>query len=138
MLSRAEAITLVADELFPAWESQRDHLDHIDCWYRWQHEDIRLPLGATPELRHLTQLSKVPWLGLVVTAAAQAMYVDGFRSRLDTQADADRDGTPARWTTPRRGAPGWPTPWTAARSRSTGRCWPTGSATPRCCPAATR
>jgi hypothetical protein len=94
MLSRAEAIKLVKDELYPAWQQQRDHLDRIDCWYRWQQEEIVLPRGATAELRHLAALSKVPWLGLVVTAAAQAMYVDGFRSKLDATADADSDGEP--------------------------------------------
>lgn len=84
MLGRNDAIELVRDRLFPAWDAERDKLDKIDCWYRWQHEDIRLPRGATAELRELTQLSKVPWLQLVVTAAAQAMYVDGYRSRLDS------------------------------------------------------
>jgi hypothetical protein len=39
------------------------------------------------ELRRLTQLSKVPWLGLVVTSAAQAMYVDGYRTALDNDGD---------------------------------------------------
>lgn len=91
MLGRNAVIELVKDRLFPAWEGERAHLDRIDCWYRWHQESISLPRSATPELRELEKLSKVPWLGLVVTAAAQAMYVDGFRTALDTK-DRDEDG----------------------------------------------
>jgi hypothetical protein len=91
MLGRNEATTLVKDRLFPAWDTQRGQLDRIDRWYRWHHEDIRLPRSATAELKELSQLSKVPWLQLVVTAAAQAMYVDGYRSRLDGQRLASED-----------------------------------------------
>src|SRR5688572_5932115 len=94
MLDRKSAIELVKDRLFPLWDGQREHLDRIDCWYRWQHEDIDLPRGATAELKRLARLSKTPWLQLVVTAAAQAMYVDGYRSRLDAElVDADGDAT---------------------------------------------
>jgi hypothetical protein len=91
MLGRNEATALVKDRLFPAWDTQRGQLDRIDRWYRWHHEDIRLPRSATAELKELSQLSKVPWLQLVVTAAAQAMYVDGYRSRLDGQRLAAED-----------------------------------------------
>jgi hypothetical protein len=89
MLGRNEATKLVRDRLFPAWDGEKTKLDRIDCWYRWQHEDIRLPRGATAELRELAQVSKVPWLQLVVTAAAQAMYVDGYRSVLDADRRDD-------------------------------------------------
>jgi hypothetical protein len=91
MLGRTEATKLVKDRLFPVWDAERDKLDRIDCWYRWQHEDARLPRTATAELRELQQLSKVPWLQLVVTAAAQAMYVDGYRSILDSKRAEDDD-----------------------------------------------
>jgi HPt (histidine-containing phosphotransfer) domain-containing protein len=83
MLGPREVEKLVKDRLFPGWENEREHLDKIDCWYRWQHEDMRLPRTATAELRRLQELSKTPWLSLVVTAMAQAMYVDGYRSTLD-------------------------------------------------------
>jgi hypothetical protein len=95
MLGRNEAITLVKDRLFPAWDTQRGQLDRIDCWYRWQHEDISLPRSATAELRALAKMSKVPWLQLVVTAAAQAMYVDGYRSRLDGAHQTDASDSTA-------------------------------------------
>jgi hypothetical protein len=93
MLGRKEATELVKDRLFPNWEQEKTKLERIDCWYRWHHEDIHLPRSATAELRHLTQLSKVPWLQLVVTAAAQAMYVDGYRSELDADRADDEDLT---------------------------------------------
>jgi hypothetical protein len=73
-------IDLVKGQLLPAWEKEHDRLDVIDCWYRWKHEEIKLPRTADREMKHLAELSKVPWLGLVVTTVAQAMYVDGYRS----------------------------------------------------------
>lgn len=83
MLSPDEAKKLVKDSLFQGWERERECLDRIDHWYRWKQEDIRIPRNATPELRQLAELSRVPWLSLVVTTVAQSMYVDGYRSNLD-------------------------------------------------------
>lgn len=91
MLSPTQAKALVKDQLFPGWESERDRLERIDCWYRWRQEEIKLPRKATQELRQLAELSRVPWLSLVVTATAQAMYVDGYRSRLDPAGGSERD-----------------------------------------------
>lgn len=89
MLSPDRARKLVKDELYPKWEHERDHLDLIDRWLRWKQDKIPLPRKATPELRALAALSRVPWLSLVVTATAQAMYVDGYRSRLDPAGATD-------------------------------------------------
>ncbi|MDN5931054.1 MAG: phage portal protein [Pseudonocardia sp.] len=83
MLSPDEVTKLVKDRLFPGWETEKTRLDRIDHWYRWEQEPITLPRKATLELRQLAELSRVPWLSLVVTATAQAMYVDGYRSQLD-------------------------------------------------------
>jgi hypothetical protein len=79
-VNRADVIQLVTDSLYPSYRSERARLDHIDLWYRWDQEDIRIPRGATPELRALSDLAKTPWLGLVVSTVAQAMAVDGYRS----------------------------------------------------------
>jgi hypothetical protein len=92
VLTTAEVEELVKDELFPEWEKERERLDRIDAWYRWKAEPIRIPRSATPELKQLAELSRVPWLGLVVTSAAQAMYVDGYRSRLDPATPTITDG----------------------------------------------
>lgn len=98
MLDQAAAEKLAKD-LLPRWEHERDRLDKIDCWYRWRQEPIELPRRATPELRKLAELSKVPWGSLVVTTVAQSMYVDGFRSQLDDPSagvDEIPDGSPWR------------------------------------------
>jgi hypothetical protein len=99
VLSSVAATKLVKDRLFPAWEDERDRLERIDAWYRWEQEEIKLPRKSTPELRLLAELSKVPWLQLVVTSTAQAMYVDGYRTTLDSD---DTDGDPETVSPPWR------------------------------------
>jgi hypothetical protein len=79
-LSRSAVEELVADRLWPLWLKEKERLDRIDKWYRWEHEDPKLPRGATNELKALLELSKTPWLGLVVTTIAQTLFVDGYRS----------------------------------------------------------
>lgn len=80
MLNRTDALGLVEDQLRPGLKAEADRLETIDQWYRWQHEDLVIPRGATAELKSLLQLAKTPWLGLVVTNVAQSMYVDGYRT----------------------------------------------------------
>lgn len=80
---------LVQDKLLPALNKERERLRYIDRWWRWQHDDIRIPRSATPELRALAALSKAPWLGLVVTSTAQCLFVDGYRSALDPVGDVE-------------------------------------------------
>lgn len=104
MLSPQQAVKLVKDELYPGWDKDRARLDRIDRWYRWEQEGVPLPRRITPELKALAKLSQVPWLTLVVTSCAQAMYVDGFRSELD------RDDTAA--TDEQKASPPWKT-WLA-------------------------
>jgi hypothetical protein len=104
VLSPEAARKLVKDTLFPLWEQERERLERIDCWYRWRQEDVKIPKTATSELRALIELSKVPWLNLVVTVCAQAMYVDGYRSNLDNDSAA-KDG-------PHQVSPPWRT-WMA-------------------------
>jgi hypothetical protein len=81
---------LISENLFPRWRHENERLDIIDDWLRWKHGNIRLPQSATPEHKVLAGLSRVPWLSLVVSSVAQCLYVDGFRSSVDTTAvDAD-------------------------------------------------
>jgi hypothetical protein len=101
MLTPESARALVKDQLFQGWERERERLDRIDCWYRWEQEEIKLPRKATLELRQLAELSRVPWLTLVVTATAQAMYVDGYRSELDRDGQ-DEDDSPTAMSRPWR------------------------------------
>lgn len=79
-LSRTAIEDLVTRRLWPQWLKEKERLDKIDKWYRWEHEDPKLPRGATTELKALLELSKTPWLSLVVTTIAQTLFVDGYRS----------------------------------------------------------
>lgn len=79
-MKKSDVLSLVQDQLLPAYENERERLDQIDLWYRWKQENPIPPRGATRELKALLELSKTPWLNLVVTTIAQAMFVDGFRS----------------------------------------------------------
>lgn len=100
MLSPQQAVKLVKDELYPLWDKDRERLKRIDRWYRWEQEGVPLPRRITPELKALARLSQVPWLTLVVTSCAQAMYVDGFRSELDPASERAADGEDARKASP--------------------------------------
>lgn len=87
-MNKAGYVELVRDQLHPVLAAEQRRLEVIDQWYRWQHEDVVTPRGATNELKSLLQLSKTPWLGLVVTNVAQSMYVDGYRTSEATEAVA--------------------------------------------------
>lgn len=89
-LSVEAASQLIADELFPKWQNEYERLDRIDRWYRWKHDDVKLPRGATAELKLLVELSKTPWLALVVSSLSQCLYVDGYRSPLDQRRSEDQ------------------------------------------------
>lgn len=80
MLDEAEAVKLLDTQLMPKLQDEQKRLGEIDRWYRWQQDDPAVPKKANEELKKLATLSKTPWLGLVVTTVAQAMFVDGYRS----------------------------------------------------------
>lgn len=88
-LSQAELKVWINDQLMPEYDRVNDRLKEIDCWARWDHEDFLLPQKATKEHRALRSMSKSPWLAQVVTATAQCMYVDGYRSALDLPDSKD-------------------------------------------------
>lgn len=91
-LSVEAASELIVKELFPKWQVEDERLEKIDCWYRWKQDDIPLPRNATRELKALVELSKTPWLALVVSSLSQCLYVDGYRSPLDDlQADEETE-----------------------------------------------
>lgn len=84
-----ELAELIIDRLEPQWTEERDRLDRIDRWYRWNHEELKLPRASTIEHKRLADMSRTPWLGLVVTSTAQCLFVDGYRSNLDPERDDD-------------------------------------------------
>jgi hypothetical protein len=77
----SDVVALTNDVLLPTWRTDREKLDRIDAWYRWQHEDPHSPTQArhTREYRELKGRAQTPWLGLVVTTIAQTLYVEGYR-----------------------------------------------------------
>ena len=79
-LSSRAVRELVHDRLYQPWKTERARLDKLDAWYRFDPESVPIPNGATRELRQLIDLARTPWLRLVVSTTAQAMYVDGYRS----------------------------------------------------------
>jgi hypothetical protein len=91
MLDETQAVR-VANDLHPKLQREVERLTWLDKWYRWDQKDVQLPRKATREHKALAELAKTPWLWLVVTTLAQAMFVDGYRS------SGSKDNAP-QWTT---------------------------------------
>lgn len=83
---------VISDLLFPAFKKERERLDRIDKWWRWDHEDPHRPRQATTEYRELAARSQSPWLGLVVSSVAQHLYVDDYR-----RSDEDKSAKQWAW-----------------------------------------
>jgi hypothetical protein len=73
------AVSLVRDQLFPAFNAERERLNRIDDWYRFSHDDPYAPKKASSESKELAKRAQTPWGGLIVTSCAQAMYLDGYQ-----------------------------------------------------------
>jgi hypothetical protein len=84
-------VALVKDDLFPKWQSERQKLDRIDKWARWDHDSPHRPRQATREYKQLADRAQEPWGDLIVTSVAQTLYVEGYR-----RPDAPDDST--GWT----------------------------------------
>lgn len=78
-LTPEAAVQLVGDDLFNRWYQERDKLDVIDRWARWDHDDPHKPRQATAEYRELAKRAQAPWGDLIVTSVAQTLYVEGYR-----------------------------------------------------------
>lgn len=89
--SADEVVRLVENDLMPCWMKEREKLDRIDRWLRWEHDKPHAPRQATLEYQQLANRSTVPWGDLVVTSVAQTLYVEGYRS-----ADDPDNGAPWR------------------------------------------
>lgn len=83
MLSKADVLELVSDKLMPAFVKERERLDTIDKWLRWEHDPPHNPRGSSKEYKELSARAQTPWLALIVTSAAQNLYVDQYRSETD-------------------------------------------------------
>lgn len=80
MVKPNDVIEKIKDDLLPLHVNERDRLKRLDRWYRWDHPFAHTPRNATPELKKLIELSRTPWLGLVVSVVSQTMFCDGYRS----------------------------------------------------------
>lgn len=71
------AVASVVTRLVATLAEQRVAAAAVDSWLRPDSaEGFNVPPKAGPEHRALAGLARTPWLGLVVTNVAQAMYVD--------------------------------------------------------------
>lgn len=82
----------IENKLWPEFVQRREKLDKIAKWARGEQPDYLIQ-NANREKRALLKLAKTPWLGLVVTHFAQALYVDGYR------AEGAKENSKAQWDT---------------------------------------
>lgn len=78
-LLSAASVVEKAEFLWARYEWERDRLEHIDKWYKGE-QPCHVVDHPGNEVKRLLELSRTPWMGLVVTTIAQAMFVDGFKS----------------------------------------------------------
>ena len=78
-MTKSDVAAIVADEIIPEWRKERQRLDRIDRWARWDHDAPHKPRAATPEYKELAARSQAPWGALIVTSVAQTLYVEGYR-----------------------------------------------------------
>lgn len=95
--SAVKLLDYVRVHMWPAYEVERERLREMDCWFKGEQNHLEAPRGATKELRGLMELSKTPWLGLVVTSLAQAMFIDGFQSKKATGQETSYDKVWETW-----------------------------------------
>jgi hypothetical protein len=90
----SDAKQFLGDVVWNAFETERRKLASLAEWSssRFKPEYL-IPPRSSREKRALQQLSKVPWLGLVVETFTQALLVDGYRKQ------GSPDNVKAPWET---------------------------------------
>ena len=85
-MNKRDVLELANDVLVPGWQRERQALDLIDKWHRWEPDALRdkIPNYATNEHRNLAKISETPFLQLVVTTVAQQLVAEAFRSSRTT------------------------------------------------------
>lgn len=68
----------IYDRLLPTLNRQRRECKRVDSWLKPLERGFELPAKATREHQGLADLSRTPWLRLVVDNVTQAMYVDSI------------------------------------------------------------
>lgn len=79
-MRQSAVIEMANDLLIPGQTQERQALDKIDKWWRWDPEEITLPHYADQEHKALREVSETPWLSLVVTTLAQQLVAELIRS----------------------------------------------------------
>lgn len=77
-LAESQAVD-VASKLLAMREEEQRRLRKIAAYMRGEQASVYVPRGARQEYRWLIKRAKVNMLPLVVTAVAQALFVDGYR-----------------------------------------------------------
>lgn len=90
-MEKSAVLDLVTNDLLPAWKKERDCLDRVDRWMRWDHDNPSAPRRATKEYKELAARSQTPWGDFLVSSLARTLFVEGYRS-----ADAEDNGSPWR------------------------------------------
>jgi hypothetical protein len=77
----SDEVVRVAKRLREIFDAEQYRLDRIDEYLRGKHDGPYQPREAGSEYRKLVARSVTPMLPLVVTVKAQALFVEGYRSR---------------------------------------------------------
>lgn len=80
VMRKSAVVELARDLLIPEWQAERNRLDLIDMWHRWNPEHVAVPPHASKEHKDLRDLAETPWLSLVVTSVAQQLQAELIRS----------------------------------------------------------
>lgn len=80
MLTQSAAIAM-AREHFADFLDQRAEAKIADDWIRGENAKPSRPKDTTKEYQELEDRAPTPWLGLVVTSVAQALYAEGHRPK---------------------------------------------------------
>ncbi|WP_323986213.1 phage portal protein [Microbacterium plantarum] len=81
-MKRDEVVELATEILIPGWQTEKQKLDLIDKWYRWEPGSLRdkIPSYADTEHRNLAKISETPMLALIVTTVSQQLVAESVRS----------------------------------------------------------
>lgn len=88
MVEPGDAAVAETKVLLEKWKAERQHLDKIDGWARWDHGKPHKPAHATQEYKELGERAQAPWGDLIVSSVAQTLYIEGYR-----RPDAPKDST---------------------------------------------
>lgn len=81
MTSKNAIRSLVKDQLLPAYWRQRQHIDFLDRWYRWEPDKVKVHARATEEHKTLRDMGETPWLWLTVKTTAQGLFAETVTGR---------------------------------------------------------